>query len=285
MNDLSRARIHSTTVSRIHARHGIQEIIILIISVHKSKYKTSIFMLYYTNRKKTSKSSTNLPKPILRQDLLLLNTNGRLPLRGRPEEQTGTLGRPQQMTQIPPLRGVTIILNIPARRRVRQSIPKSHSLHHLTLRQLISLTLQLDTSRLQQRLTTASLRKRKRHKWVHFTIHDSLNRGLRVVPRCYGAAGGFDGCDGGSGRPRDDEVEGLFEDGGAVDASGGGRRWEGGGVDAVGEELHTFARLVDAPAIHEFADGDGAVGIDAALVDPGLDSVEVYGGEVGGESN
>lgn len=53
----------------------------------------------------------------------------------------------------------------------------------------------------------------------------------------------------------------------------------------MGEELYTFTRLVDAPAIHEFADGDGAVGIDAALIDPGLDSVEVYGGEVGSESN
>lgn len=46
------------------------------------------------------------------------------------------------------------------------------------------------------------------------------------------------------------------------------------------EQLHALTGLVDAAGVGEFADGDWAGGIDAALVDPGLDAVEVYEGEV-----
>lgn len=80
-------------------------------------------------------------------------------------------------------------------------------------------------------------------------------------------------------------MEGLFNDGGCVGAGGGRGGRERGRVDAVGEEFHAFARVVDASAIGEFADGDRALGVDAALVDPGLDSVEVYRREIGGKSN
>lgn len=46
----------------------------------------------------------------------------------------------------------------------------------------------------------------------------------------------------------------------------------------MSEEFHSFARVMDAFAVGEFADGDWAVGVDSLLVDPVLDSVQVYRG-------
>ena len=52
----------------------------------------------------------------------------------------------------------------------------------------------------------------------------------------------------------------------------------------MSEEFHSFARVMDAFAVGEFADGDWAVGVDSLLVDPVLDSVQVYRGYVCGEA-
>ena len=41
---------------------------------------------------------------------------------------------------------------------------------------------------------------------------------------------------------------------------------------------------MDTAGLGEFADGDGAGWVDAALVDPFLDAVEVCGGQIGGEA-
>lgn len=105
---------------------------------------------------------------------------------------------------------------------------------------------------------------------MHLAPHNPRDRRGGVVAGRDGAAGGLDGGDGGVGRARDDNVHGLPE--------------RGRGADAVGEQLDALARLVDAARVGELADGDRARWVDAALVDPGLDAVEVYGGEVDGEA-
>lgn len=71
-------------------------------------------------------------------------------------------------------------------------------------------------------------------------------------------------------------MDGLFEDA----AGGCGRIGQGECGAAVCEEFGAVAGAVDAAGVGEFADCDGPVRIDAALVDPGLDSVQVYGLEV-----
>jgi hypothetical protein len=105
---------------------------------------------------------------------------------------------------------------------------------------------------------------------MHLAPHNPRDRRGGVVAGRDRAAGGLDGGDGGVGRARDDNVHGLPE--------------RGRGADAVGEQLDALARLVDAARVGELADGDRARWVDAALVDPGLDAVEVYGGEVDGEA-
>lgn len=103
---------------------------------------------------------------------------------------------------------------------------------------------------------------------MHLPVHDADDRGASVEAGRHGAAGGLDGRDGGGGSARDDDVDGLLE----------------GAFAATAEELHAFFGLVDAAGLGEFADGDGAGWVDAALVDPFLDAVEVCGGQVGGEA-
>ena len=53
-----------------------------------------------------------------------------------------------------------------------------------------------------------------------------------------------------------------------------------GGFSASAEKLYAFFCLVDAARLGQFADGDGLSRVDAALVDPFLDAVEVNRGEV-----
>lgn len=103
---------------------------------------------------------------------------------------------------------------------------------------------------------------------MHFPVHDADDCGARVEAGRHGAASGLDGSNGGSGGARDDDVNGLFKD----------------ALAAAAEELHAFFGLVDAAGLGEFADGDRAGWVDAALVDPFLDAVEVCGRQVGGET-
>lgn len=150
--------------------------------------------------------TTQLPKPVLRQNLLLLRTSSRLPLLGRPEEQTRTLHRLQQMRQIPPMRRITIILNIPTTSRIRQPVLQPQTLHNTRLGDILGRTL-----RLQQLLGPALSRPRQRDERVRLHAEDVADGGAGVEAGRQGAAGGFDGGDGGGGGARDDKVDGLFE--------------------------------------------------------------------------
>lgn len=103
---------------------------------------------------------------------------------------------------------------------------------------------------------------------MHLPVHYADDCGASVKAGRYGAASGLDGRYSGGGGARDDDVNGLFE----------------GALSATAEELHAFFGLMDAAGLSEFADGDGAGWVDAALVDPFLDAVEVCGGQFGGEA-
>lgn len=50
----------------------------------------------------------------------------------------------------------------------------------------------------------------------------------------------------------------------------------------AGEQFYAVAELIYAVGVEEFADCDWVFGVDAALVDPFLDFVEVDGYEIGG---
>lgn len=50
------------------------------------------------------------------------------------------------------------------------------------------------------------------------------------------------------------------------------------------EDLDAVFGLVDAAGVRQFADGDRARRVDAALVDPFLDALEVDGGHIEGEA-
>ena len=70
-------------------------------------------------------------------------------------------------------------------------------------------------------------------------------------------------------------MDGLLE--GAAAACGGlglgGGVGGGVGVGGAAEQLHAFFGLVDAAGLGELADRDRAGWVDAALIDPGLDTV------------
>lgn len=82
-----------------------------------------------------------------------------------------------------------------------------------------------------------------------------------------GATSSLDGGDGGGTDARDDKVDGLFE-----------------GCGTVAENLNAVLVLVDAARLGEFADGDRAGWVDAALIDPFLDAGEVHRGHFKGEA-
>jgi hypothetical protein len=103
---------------------------------------------------------------------------------------------------------------------------------------------------------------------MRFAAHDPLDGAGSVVACCDSAAERLDGRDGGTGGARCDDVDGGFEGGGAA-----GEQFNAVGADAV-----------DGAGFGEFAKGYGLGGVEAGLVDPGLDGVEVYGGEFGGEA-
>lgn len=154
-----------------------------------------------------SPTHNKLPESVLRQHLLLLSTGSRLTLLRRAEEQTRSLHRLKQMAQIPPMRRITIILDIPTTRRIRQSVPESTGLHHIRLGKFLR-----GTVRLQQVSGARLGSPRHRDKGMGLLRHDVSNGGARVESRCDGSAGCFDGCDCRCGDTGDDEVDGLFED-------------------------------------------------------------------------
>lgn len=81
----------------------------------------------------------------------------------------------------------------------------------------------------------------------------------RVVAGRDGAAGGFDGFNCRGGGAGDNDLDGLFE------------RF----FAAAGEQFDAILDAVDTAGFCQFADCDGAGGVEAALVDPFLDAVEV----------
>lgn len=60
--------------------------------------------------------------------------------------------------------------------------------------------------------------------------------------------------------------------------------WLFEGCGAVTENLDAVLVLVDAARLGEFADGDRAGWVDAALIDPFLDAEEVHRGHFEGEA-
>lgn len=160
------------------------------------------------------------------------------------------------------MRRITIILNVPTTRRIRQPVLQPQTLHNTRLGDILGRTLCL-----QQRLGPTFSRPRQRDERVRLHAEDMADGGAGVEAGCQGAAGGFDSGDCGGGGARDDEVDGLFE-----------------GCGGAAEDLDAVLGLVDAAGVGEFADGDGAGWVDAALVDPFLDALEVDGGHFGGEA-
>lgn len=190
------------------------------------------------------------------------------------------------MAQISPMSRVTVILNITSLGGVRQTVAEAHFLHDIRLGKGLSVPLRCSRSRsitralgLEQTLATTLRRPRHRHKRMHLLPHDAHNRGAGVEAGRHRPASSLDGGDGAGGGARDDDVDGLLEDGSGSTAflflvlvlSFAG---------AAAQELHAFLGLVDAARLHQFPDGDGAGWVDAALVDPFLDAVQVCGRQV-----
>lgn len=225
-------------------------------------FKTSNNRDARTRREMESK----LPKSVRRQSLLLLNTSRRLPLRRRQEEQTRSFTRFDQMTQIPSMGRVTIILNILSVGRVRETIRKFSSFHNLRLLQLCRFLLIGSAQSFEEEVTTTLLRPRQRVEWMRLRHQDPFYRRICVKPGCDGSAGGFNGGNGICRGARNDDVDGLFET----------------FFLAASEQFYAVAELVHAVGVEEFADCDRVFGVDATLVDPFLDFIEVDGYEVGG---
>ena len=204
-----------------------------------------------------------LPKSVLRQHLLLLDTSRRLPLHRRTEEQTGSLHGLKQMTQVAPVSRVTVILNITTLRRIRQTVTETHLLHDVGLAQF------LRALSLVQFLAAALLCPRHRHERVHFLAHDAHNGRAGVESGGHGTAGGFDSGDGTGGGAGNDQVDGLLED---------------VFCGSSAQELDALLGLVDAARLSQFADGDGSGWVDAALVDPFLDTVQVHRRQISREA-
>lgn len=108
---------------------------------------------------------------------------------------------------------------------------------------------------------------------MHLALHDPRNSRLGIESRRDGSTRRLDSRDRRRRRPRHNDMNRLLEhtvDGDLVVIL----------LHAPAEKLHALFGLVDAAGLGEFADRDGSGWVDAALVDPGLDSVEVHGGEV-----
>ena len=102
---------------------------------------------------------------------------------------------------------------------------------------------------------------------VGLALPDAVDGVPGVEARGDGAAEGLDGGNGGLRGTGDDDVDGGCEGGGAA-----------------GEQFDAVFDAVHGARGGEFAEGDGLGGVDPTLVDPVLDSVEVYGGHVEGEA-
>ena len=155
--------------------------------------------------------------------------------------------------EVAPIFHVTVVLDILPGRRVRQPILKPHGLDagHEVLRPV-------DRQRGPPHPLLIPLQADIR---MHFARAHPFDRLWRVEARRDGAAERLDGRDGGLRGPGHDDVDGLFQGGGAV-----------------GEEFDPVSDPAHGTAFGELAQSDGLFGGDASLVDPGLDSVEIYGG-------
>lgn len=170
---------------------------------------------------------------------------------------------------------VTVVLDILSIRRIRQAIRVALLAHDAGLINRAAFNAQETINRLRATL----FGPRQRNKRVRFTAQNPLNRGTGVIPRCDGSTGGLDG---GNRRGRctgNNDVDGLLEHTArnlSLAAVRLGR--------SPGEQLHAIFDAVDAAGFGQFLHGDRAGGINTALVDPVLDSVEVDGGDIQRES-
>lgn len=151
---------------------------------------------------------------------------------------------------------ITIILNILAVGRVRQPIREP---------------ITLDTGFINphpNRQILACIEPRERDEWVRLAGQDPLDGVPCVVAGRNGATDGFDSLNRRGRGAGDDDLDGLFECFFA----------------ATGEEFDTVLDAVDTAGLRKLADCDGTGGVEAALVDPLLDAVEVDFGDVEGEA-
>ena len=176
-------------------------------------------------------------------------------LRSRqPMIQTGRLPLTNRMSQIPPHGRIPIILQILSARRIGQSILEPHPLNPLDG---VAAHAYLVQRRIVQRLGIPP----QTDEWRRLPLLDPMDGVFGVESGCDGATEGFHGGDGGGRGARYDDVD------------RGGQL-----VCAAGQELDAVLGAVDGAGLGEFFDGDGIAGIDALLVDPVLDLVEVDGG-------
>jgi hypothetical protein len=112
---------------------------------------------------------------------------------------------------------------------------------------------------------------------VGVAAEDALDGGGRVEAGGDGAAQGFDARNGFGGGARDNEVDGRGE---LLGVLRGPLAWPCVGVESTypGQQLDAVPLdAVDAARLVQLLHGDGLRGVQAALVDPRLDAVEVDG--------
>ena len=96
---------------------------------------------------------------------------------------------------------------------------------------------------------------------MRFSSHDTFNRGASVESGGDGPAGFFDGADCAAGCARYHDMHRLLN----------------GISTATTEQLDAFSDLVDAARVGQFSNSNWSGRIDATLVDPFLESVDVQG--------
>ena len=163
------------------------------------------------------------------------------------------------MAQIAPVLRVTVVLQVLPARRVWQPVLEPHApdaLHWVRAH-----------PHGKGRLSDGVLVPLKGDVRVGLALPDAVDGVLGVEACGDGAAEGLDSGNGGLRGTGDNNIDGGCEGGGAA-----------------GEQFDAVFDAVHGARGGEFAEGDGLGGVDSSLVDPVLDSVEVYGGHVKGKA-
>lgn len=168
------------------------------------------------------------------------------------------------MAQIASVRRITVVFDVLSVGRVWQAVLVPHALHDLGLDNWPV----THTQGLVEELVTSLLRPCRRQEWMCLSPQNPLDGGAGVEPRRHRSARSFDGGDGGGRGAGDDDVDGLLQS----------------TIFSSAKQLDTVFGLVNAAGLGKFLDSDGPVRVDAALVDPLLDAIQVDGSEVDRET-